>query len=85
MDLIFSEREVVYYEKTIDLLNEVVEMGYNREKALEDIDVCLDQIIGYENRESLESETISDDVYDDIYNGFLDELEYRSDLRKLGF
>ena len=72
-------------KKTIDLLEQVVNMGYNREKALKDIDACLDQIIGYENRESLESETISDDVYDDIYNGFLEELEYRSDLRKLGF
>lgn len=72
-------------KKTIDLLQEVVKMGYNRDQALKDIDGCLDQIIGYENRESLESETISDDVYDDIYNGFLEELEYRSDLRKLGF
>lgn len=72
-------------KKTIDLLNEVVQMGYKREKALKDIDACLDQIIGYENRESLESETISDDVYKDIREGFLEELEYREDLRKLGF
>ena len=49
-------------------------MGYNREQALENIDACLDQIIGFENREELESETIPNDVYDDIYNGFLEEL-----------
>ena len=72
-------------KKTIDLLNEVVKMGYNRERALLNIDACLDEIIGYENRKDLESETISNEAYEDIYNGFLDELEYRSDLKKLGF
>lgn len=72
-------------KKTIDLLNEVVKLGYNRERALQNIDVCLDEIMGFENRKDLESETISNETYEDIYNGFLDELEYRSDLRKLGF
>ena len=72
-------------KKTIDLLNEVVKLGYNRERALQDIDACLDEIIGCENRKDLESETISNEAYEDIYNGFLEELEYRSDLRKLGF
>ena len=72
-------------KKTIDLLNEVVEIGYNRERALQDIDACLDHIMGHENRKDLESETISNEAYEDIYNGFLEELEYRSDLRKLGF
>ena len=69
-------------KKTIDLLNEVVKLGYNRERALQDIDACLDKIMGCENRKDLESETISNDAYEDIYNGFLEELEYRSDLRK---
>lgn len=72
-------------KKTIDLLNEVVKMGYNRERALLNIDACLDEIIGFENRKDLESETISNEAYEDIYNGFLDESEYRSDLKKLGF
>ena len=72
-------------KKTIDLLNEVVKMGYNRERALLNIDACLDEIIGCENRKDLESETISNEAYEDIYNGFLEELEYRSDLKKLGF
>lgn len=72
-------------KKTIDLLNEVVKLGYNRERALQDIDACLDEIIGCENRKDLESETISNEAYEDIYNGFLEELEYRSDLKKLGF
>lgn len=72
-------------KKTIDLLNEVVKLGYNRERALQDIDACLDEIIGCENRKDLESETISNEAYEDIYNGFLEELEYRSDIKKLGF
>lgn len=57
-------------KKTIDLLNEVVKMGYDREMALQEIDACLDQIMGYENREELEIETISNDLYEDIYEGF---------------
>ena len=69
-------------KKTIDLLNEVVKMGYNSEMALQDIDACLDDIMGCENRKDLESETISNEAYEDIYNGFLEELEYRSDFRK---
>ena len=71
-------------KKTIDLLNEVVKMGYNSEMALHDIDACLDDIMGCENRKDLESETISNEAYEDIYNGFLEELEYRSDFRKRG-
>lgn len=72
-------------QRTLHLLNQIVALGYDREKALKDIDICLDQIIGYKNRQSLDKETIPDDVYNDIYEGFLEELEYRADLKKLGF
>lgn len=36
-------------KKTIDLLNEVVAMGFSRERALSDIDTSLDLAIGFEN------------------------------------
>lgn len=45
-------------KKTIDLLNEVVAMGFSRERALSDIDTSLDLAIGFENREPLIHETI---------------------------
>ena len=32
-------------KKTIDLLNEVVAMGFGREQALRVIDACLDSVV----------------------------------------
>lgn len=37
-------------KKTIDLLNEVVTMGFTREEALEQIDAAFDDVFGFENR-----------------------------------
>nr|DAQ09742.1 MAG TPA: UBA-like domain protein [Caudoviricetes sp.] len=62
-------------KKTIDLLNEVVEMGFNRESALSDIDACLDEELGFENRVDLVNEEISDELYEDILFGFKCETE----------
>ena len=62
-------------KKTIDLLNEVVAMGFSRERALSDIDTSLDLAIGFENREPLIHETISDKLYEDILEGFVQETE----------
>ncbi len=42
--------------KTIELLNKVVELGFDREKALADIDTSLDEIIGAENRKPITEE-----------------------------
>ena len=61
--------------KTVDLLNEVVALGVSKERALEDIDASLDEIIGYENRQELAEETISDELYEDILDGFKQELD----------
>lgn len=36
--------------KTIELLNKVVELGFDREKALADIDASLDKIIETESQ-----------------------------------
>ena len=65
-------------KKTIELLNEVVAMGFNREEALRDIDACLDGVI--ERTESLYEEEISNEMYSDIKAGFLEELEARKGI-----
>lgn len=62
-------------KKTVDLLNEVVALGFSRERALEDIDASLDNELGFENRQALAEETISDDLYDSILDGFRQELD----------
>lgn len=69
-------------KKTIDLLNEVIEMGFTREEALQKIDATLDEVFGFENRENLAlaEELIEDDLYDDIALGFKCELEGRCGL-----
>lgn len=54
--------------KTIDLLNEVVALGFNRENALADIDASLDAEL--EERKPLMEEEISDELYKDILFGF---------------
>ena len=62
-------------KKTIDLLEEAVKMGFEREKALRDIDASLDEELGAENRMSLMEEEISDQLYEDILFGFKCEVE----------
>lgn len=62
-------------KKTIDLLNEVVAMGFSRERALSDIDASLDEELGFENRTDLMNEEITDQLYDDILFGFQCEAE----------
>lgn len=44
--------------RTLDLLNKVVKLGFDREKALADIDASLDEIIGAENRKPIAEEEI---------------------------
>ncbi len=62
-------------KKTIDLLNEVVAMGFDREEALEAIDASLD--VELEERQPLMEEEIEESLYNDIINGFECELEGR--------
>ena len=63
-------------KKTIDLLNEVVAMGFSREKALSSIDASLDDVLGSENRtDDLVNEKISDELYKDVLDGFIQEKE----------
>ena len=62
-------------KKTIDLLEEAVKMGFEREKALSDIDASLDEELGAENRKPLMEEEIPDQLYEDILFGFRCEAE----------
>ena len=54
--------------KTIDLVNEVVALGYDRDEALEEIDASLDSLL--EERKPLAEEKISEELYNDILFGF---------------
>ena len=60
-------------KKTIDLLNEVVALGFDREDALADIDASLDAEL--EERKPLAEEEISDELYNNILFGFKCEVE----------
>ena len=56
--------------KTIELLNKVVKLGFDRERALADIDASLDDVIGVDNRKPLAEEEISEELANDILFGF---------------
>lgn len=60
-------------KKTIDLLNAAVEMGFNREQALADIDASLD--VELEQRKPLMEEEITESLYNDILEGFRADKE----------
>lgn len=62
-------------KKTIELLNEVMELGIEREEALESIDASLDNEL--ERRQPLMEEEIPDKLYQDILFGFKCEAECR--------
>lgn len=61
--------------RTLDLLNKVVKLGFDREKALADIDASLDEIIGAKNRKPIAEEEISEELANDILFGFECEKE----------
>ena len=60
-------------KKTIELLNEVVAIGFDRDDALADIDASLDEEL--EERKPLAEEEISDELYSNILFGFKCEVE----------
>lgn len=68
-------------KKTMDLVNEVVAMGFAKEEALKQIDASLDEFFGFENRKELTEEEISEEIYENILFGFQCQLEGRN--RKL--
>lgn len=69
----FKKMEEKEDKKTIDLLNEVTEMGFGREQALADIDASLDSEL--EERKPLMEEEIPEILYNDILEGFRADKE----------
>lgn len=67
--------EKVKKMKTIELLNKVVKLEFDREKALADIDASLDEVIGAENRKPITEEEVSEELANDILFGFECEKE----------
>lgn len=63
----------------LGLLNEAVEMGFDREKALFDIDMALDEEFGFENREdiAIAEEQIMDSLYNTILSAFKERKMYQ--------
>ena len=73
--IIIKGQEEVIMKKTIDLVNEVMELGFDREYALEGIDASLDNEVGFESRKPLMEEEISEELYESILEGFREEAE----------
>jgi|GEM_PF-1398996 hypothetical protein len=57
----------------LNLLNTIVELGYDQQKALIRIDKMLDKKLGIEGRKPLSDEELSDMIYDDILGAFQDK------------
>jgi len=49
-------------------------MGFSREKAIESIDAALDEVLGYDENRTFNSE-ISEELYNDMLRGFEEEAE----------
>lgn len=65
---------------SLNLLNEIMEMGFSKEEALEKIDFALDDDFEYENRKELSEEYLSDDLYESIKIGFIIEIECKNEM-----
>ncbi len=61
-------------KKIIKVLEKAVEMGFSREKAIESIDAALDEVLGYDENRTFNSE-ISEELYNDMLRGFEEEAE----------
>ena len=62
---------------TENLLEEVIELGFNKNEALKSIDASLDEELGFENRKPIEEEELSDELYEAILLSFQCEAEWR--------
>lgn len=63
--------------KTVDLLNEAINLGFTQEEALRLIDNSLDELFGITNRIDINDEVISEELYSNIINGFKELKEAR--------
>lgn len=56
---------------TYELVNEITSLGFNREKVLLEIDVCLDSI--FNERKPIKEEYLSDALYEEILLTYMEE------------
>ncbi len=57
----------------LNLLNKIVDLGYDQQKALIRLDKILDKKLGIEARKPLSDEELSDIIYDGILGLFQEE------------
>ena len=57
----------------LNLLNKIVDLGYDQQKTLICIDKILDEKLGIEGRKPLSDENLSDIIYDNILGIFQKE------------
>lgn len=58
-------------KKTIDLINEVVNLGYNKELVLKEIKSAVDGYVRTMDREDIDGKTIPDLMYDLILRQYI--------------
>ena len=58
-------------KKTIDLINEVVNLGYNKELVLKEIKQSVDGYVRTMDREDIDGKTIPDLMYDLILRQYI--------------
>ena len=58
---------------TYDLVNEITNLGFNREKVLFDVDVCLDSI--FNERKPIKEEYLSDALYEEILLTYMEVIK----------
>jgi hypothetical protein len=57
----------------LNLLNEIIDMGFDQQKTLKSMDKMLDKKLGIEGRKPLFDEVLSNVIYDDILSVFREE------------
>lgn len=65
----------------LNLLNTIVDLGYDQQKALIHVDKILDKKLGIEGRKPLSDEVLSDMIYDDILGFFQEKAGRNQDLK----
>lgn len=63
--------------KVTDLIEKAIEIGINKERAIEYVDASLDNERGAENRAPLSEEELTEKEYQDFLDAFESELEWR--------
>lgn len=63
----------------LNLLNKIVDLGYDQQKTLIRIDKILDKKLGIEGRKPLSDEMLSDSIYNDILCFFQEEVRKNQD------